>query len=82
MNEARCEMTFKIGDRVAYKAAWIKSTQCHDLASARGTVEKIEKLGQRSLVTVDWGDDDVPPRVIDANLCKVGSAAFGDIHAK
>lgn len=72
---------FKIGDKVAYKASWIRNTQCHDLASARGEVTEIQKLGERSLITVDWGTNDVPPRVIDANLCKVTSAAFSDIYA-
>lgn len=68
-------MKFALGDKVAYSVQWLKSVgMSHsDLARARGTVTGIQPLGQRQLVSVDWGTDDIPGKVIADNLAKVGA---------
>jgi len=71
----------QVGDKVAYKAAWLKSVGAdYELAQARGTVVGLKQLGKRTLVEVDWKNDDIPSLILNVNLCKVGSAAFGDSH--
>lgn len=68
-------MKFKVGDNVAYSVQWLRSIgESHgDLARARGKVTDLRPLGKRTLVTIDWNDDRIPPKVIDANLAKVGA---------
>lgn len=74
---------FEIGDRVAYKAAWLRSVGAdRELAQARGKVVGLQKLGQNTLVEIEWESGDFPKRVLAPNICKVGSVAFGDCHAK
>lgn len=64
---------FKPGDRVAYSRAWLRSIGAYTdkLPFARGTVTALTPLGETTLATVHWGDDDIPPRVNVLNLVKV-----------
>lgn len=68
-------MKFKIGDRVAYSVQWLKSTcqQAGELGHARGVIVALQPLGERTLAEIDWGNPDVPRRVMTCNLAKVGA---------
>ena len=68
----------QIGDNVAYSASFLRSISCYtgDIPAARGVVTNIKPLGDRQLITVDWGNEDIPPKVISGNLAKRGSAAM------
>lgn len=65
---------FKIGDKVAYDAAFCRNTgqQTGPIPFARGIVTGLQKLGERTLVIVDWGLSDdaenIPTKIIDTNL--------------
>jgi hypothetical protein len=67
--------TVKVGDRVAYAWKFLASIgMSHTfMAKARGTVTAVEDFGSNQLVTIEWNDEDVPARVIAANLAKVGA---------
>ena len=63
------------GDRVAYAVQFLRSISCctGDLPAARGVVTEVRQLGNRQLVTIDWGPGaDLPQRVIADNLARVG----------
>lgn len=70
---------FVIGDRVAYSAAWIKSTMTHYRGSWRGTVKDVSPFAGGQLVTIAWDGirlesdyhDDGLGRVISPNLTLV-----------
>ncbi len=80
---------FIVGDRVAYSAAWLKSTGTHtgDLPFLRGTVIAVMPFAGRQLCTIAWDLDSKPVRmvsqyhedgfgrVINANLTLVGRIA-------
>ena len=71
-------MKLAIGDRVAYSAAFLRSTgqQTGDAPFLRGVVEKLDKIGDSLvLATVAWNDPEWPKRVAVANLAKVGPNA-------
>jgi len=59
-----------VGDRVRYSKAWLRSTCSYTgpLPRAKGTITALAKFGRNRLATIDWGDPDMPPRVLDANL--------------
>ena len=61
----------EVGDMVRYRAGFLRSIGVHTglLPQARGKVTELEPIG-RSLVlaVVDWGDDEVPPKVNVKNL--------------
>ena len=65
---------FKVGDRVAYTVQWLRSTgMSHsELSHARGEVIGITRLGERALIEVKWTVNDLPNRILDANLALVG----------
>ena len=67
-------MKFQPGDRVAYSVQWLRSIGCitGELPQARGTVEQVQPLGQRQLVTVAWDQGDLPSKVAACNLAKIG----------
>lgn len=77
---------FKVGDRVSYSVAWLRSTSNFTgiLPRLRGTVKTIEPLGQNQLVTIAWDDyrapsqyhDDGLGRVISPNLTLVDRIAI------
>lgn len=60
----------EIGSRVKYATRWLKSIACHtgDLPFARGTVVEIVPLGAKRLCRIDWGNPNIPERVIADNL--------------
>ena len=70
-------MAIKIGDRVAYSSAWLRSVGIYSgiLPFARGTVESLKVLSPRCIIaTIDWGvadQEEVPPRVNTANLTRL-----------
>lgn len=76
---------FSPGDRVAYAASFLRSTQQHTgwAPSARGTVRNVEPFGPHSLVTIAWDSgpvkshyhDDGLGRVISPNLTLVSRIA-------
>lgn len=73
----------KIGDRIAYKAAWLKSIGGdYELSRARGKITDIQNLGQTKLASIEWENGDFPKKVNTKNICKVKSAAFGDSFTK
>jgi len=70
---AKKKVEIKIGDRVQYSVKWLRSTGQYtgDIAHAKGIVRKITPLGQKSLATVAWGNENVPPTVLIDNLTKL-----------
>jgi len=72
-----------VGDRIAYKAAFLHSICGRDMAQARGTITQLTILSKECiLASIDWESGEWPARVNTKNICKVKSAAFGDRHAK
>lgn len=63
-------MQFKKGDKVAYAVQWLRSVGLShsDYAHARGIVTDINGR----IITVKWDTNDIPPKVLDSNLAKVG----------
>lgn len=70
----------EVGDKVAYKASFLRSTGQYtgDIPHARGVVTEIKSLGEMTLATVDWGNPNIPPRVNTANLSKVTQRGVAD----
>lgn len=64
-----------VGDRVKYSRDFLRSAGMYTgpVPFAMGTVVKIEPLGDGKLITVNWGDPNIPNRVLEANLVKVGT---------
>ena len=77
--------SFALGDRVAYAAAFLKSTGQYtgDVPRLRGTVHAVQALGQVQLVIIAWDNyrvqseyhDDGLGRVIAPNLTLVSRIA-------
>ena len=63
-----------IGDRVAYSAAWLRSTgqMAGDSGHARGVIKKLIPLGSTMLAEIEWESGEHPGKVNVANLAKVG----------
>jgi len=69
-------MALQVGDRVGYKAAWLKSVGMFTgpVAHAKGTITAIQVYSkQLSVATVDWNDPEVPVKVNTCNLAKLHS---------
>lgn len=66
-----------VGDKVAYSAAWLRSTgqQTGDVPFARGVIKGFQSIGSTTIAVVDW-DRDMPPKVNVKNLARVGGARF------
>ena len=85
MRRKRRNPSIKVGDRVAYSAAWLRSTgqQAGEAGHARGVVTKIDAIGHGTdplvLATVRWNKD-MPPRVNVRNLARVGGAGFAAMN--
>lgn len=85
MSRLKLNKTFQVGDRVAYAAAFLKSTGQYTgpLPRLRGTVQAIESFGPHDLVTIAWDNyrapsqyhDDGLGRVISPNLTLVSRIA-------
>ncbi len=69
-----------VGDRVAYKASFLRSTGQYtgDIPHARGVVTEIKPLGDNALATIDWGNDEIPAKVLTSNLSKVTQRGIAD----
>ena len=67
----------ELGDRVAYSAAFLRSTGQHTgrVPFLRGTVRAVEGNAHWRLCVIDWHDGTVG-RVLDANLARAGSPAM------
>lgn len=62
-----------VGDRVAYCAAFLRSTGQYagDVPHAKGEVKALVPLGETTLAEIEWDHPDLPTRVNVANLCLV-----------
>jgi hypothetical protein len=72
---------FKVGDKVGYSRRFLKSTgmMTGPIPRAKGTIVDINpKFGSSGLATIDWDNEDVPKRVMCANLAIVGSVDYVD----
>ena len=65
---------FEIGDKVAYSVQFLQSTGQYtgEIPAARGVITGLKNLGSTTLAEIDWGNDNIPPRVNTTNLAKVG----------
>ena len=66
--------TLKIGDHVAYSNRFLRSTGLYtgEIPFARGRVIATDSFpGGGQLVTVDWGNPDIPQKILAANLVLV-----------
>ena len=76
---------FNLGDRVAYSAAWLRSTgnMVGDLPRLRGSVVAVQPFSDKQLVVIAWDNyrvqseyhDDGLGRVISPNLTLVARLA-------
>lgn len=69
----------KVGDRVAYSAAWLRSTGqfAGDICHAKGIVTALESVGPDiTLAVIDWGNPDIPAKVNVRNLALVGGRGY------
>lgn len=83
-------MAIEKGDRVAYSAAWLRSTGHYagDIPFLRGIVVSVEDFGQVQMCTIAWSlygkpyhmpsqyHDDGLGRVITPNLVRVDCIPF------
>lgn len=69
-----------VGDKVAYKASFLRSTGQYtgSVPHARGTVTELKPLGDKILATVDWQNDEIPAKVLLSNLSKVTVRGIAD----
>lgn len=61
----------KVGDKVRYRAAFLRSISCFTspLATAQGIVLEIKTYSPDvSIARIDWGNPDVPEKVNVCNL--------------
>ena len=60
----------KVGDMVAYAREFLISISqlTGPIPFARGTVTALEPFGEGTLASIDWRDDNIPPRVLVDNL--------------
>jgi hypothetical protein len=72
--------TIKVGDRVGYRVRFLRSIGATrgDMAQAKGTVTSLEPFGSGMLAVIAWESpyQDMPERVLDQNLARVGSLAY------
>jgi hypothetical protein len=63
----------QVGDKVCYSKSFLQSTGQYtgDIPFARGVVVSIDTYGTLRLATIDWGDNNIPPKVAVNNLSKV-----------
>jgi hypothetical protein len=74
---ARPRVEIKVGDRVGYRVAFLRSIgMSHSaMARAKGSVIALESLGAAQVAVVEWDTPDMPARVLDQNLARIGSLA-------
>ncbi len=68
------------GDKVAYKASFLRSTGQYtgSLPHARGVVKELKPFGDNALALIDWDTADAPERVLVSNLSKVTERGIAD----
>lgn len=73
--ESERRVNVKIGDKVQYSRQWLQSTGTYtgDIPFARGTVVMLHSIGERTIATIDWKDDNIPRKVMTCNLILVGA---------
>ena len=73
MSWAERSKRIQVGGRVAYSAAWLRSTGqfTGDAPLARGVVMRLIPVGDTTLAEIDWGTAELPARVHLANLVRV-----------
>ena len=67
--------TLDIGDKVAYSVDFLRNIgQSHsEMARGRGTViDRNALTSDFVLITIDWNGAELPPKVNEQNLAKVG----------
>lgn len=62
-----------IGDIVRYSSAWLRNADqiAGNICHAKGKVIALSGTKDYTIATVDWGNDDLPPKVNVANLERV-----------
>lgn len=73
--------TYKVGDKVAYSAKFLRSIGCYtgDMPQARGVITALGEIsrGGTVIATIEWDRaGDCPEKVNVANLARVGSSAM------
>ena len=70
----------EVGDKVAYKASFLRNTGQYAGATphARGVVTALTPLGDNALATIDWGDPQIPAKALVSNLSKVTQRGIAD----
>jgi hypothetical protein len=68
-----------VGDRVAFKASFLRNTgqQTGETPFMRGEVTELKPLGDNVLATVKWSED-YTSRVLIGNLSKVTARGIAD----
>ena len=74
----RTVKSFNVGDRVAYSAAFLKSTGQHTgpVPFLRGAVHSVESFGEHQLVAINWDGVERLGKVISPNLTLVDRIAI------
>jgi hypothetical protein len=66
---------FKVGDKVKYAVKFLRSIGEYtgDMPRAKGIVTGLTGFGQdgKFLISIDWGNPDLPGKVLDSNLALV-----------
>lgn len=68
----------KVGDRIAYKTAFLRSIGGdRDMAQARGKITELSKLSRECILArIEWESGDWPQRVNVKNICKINRPIF------
>lgn len=72
--------SFNIGDKVKYKASFLRSIGQYtgDMLRATGIVKRLVPMGSSTLVEIDWGGIELPSKVLDKNLIKAERVMFDE----
>lgn len=69
----------KVGDRVRYARAWLRSTHQYygPIPHAKGRIIALAPVSDtRAIATIDWGDPDIPAKVLTCNLVREDRVQF------
>jgi hypothetical protein len=76
MRKLRVNQELAIGDRIAYRAAFLRTIADYSYGSAsrRGTIKGIERLytsyDMPRVISVQWDDRDAPSNVLECNIIR------------
>ncbi len=64
---------FKVGDRIAYSAAFIRSISAHECAAMRGTIVAIRAFAHnnKEYCNIKWDDEDAIKSSMSHNIVLV-----------